>query len=77
MKQSRKRRADGLSWGRLGGTGGALVSGVRVLYDARGSRDSARTRKPSRQGRVTVLDQGEQVDEEEEEDVDGHAHGEI
>ena len=54
-----------------------MVSGVRVLYDARGSRDSARTRKPSRQGRVTVLDQGEQVDEEEEEDVDGHAHGEI
>ena len=58
-----------------------MVSGVRDLrefgYDARGSRDSARTRKPSRQDRVTVLDQGEQVDEEEEEDVDGHAHGEI
>ena len=38
-------------------------------YDARGSRGSARTRKPSRQGLVTV-DQGQQVDEEE--DVDGH-----
>ena len=38
-------------------------------YDARGSRGSARTRKPSRQGLVTV-DQCQQVDEEE--DVDGH-----
>jgi len=38
-------------------------------YDARGSRGSARTRDPSRQGRVTV-EQGQQVDEKE--DVDGH-----
>ena len=38
-------------------------------YDARGSRGSARTQDPSRQGRVTV-EQGQQVDEEE--DVDGH-----
>ena len=38
-------------------------------YDARGSRSSARTRDPSGQGRGTV-EQGQQVDEEE--DVDGH-----
>jgi len=38
-------------------------------YDARGSRGSARTREPSKQGRVT-MEQGLQVDEEE--DVDGH-----
>jgi len=43
-------------------------------YDARGSRGSARTRDPSGQGRGTV-EQGQQVDEEE--DVDGHGEFEF
>ena len=43
--------------------------GSGMTLDARGSRGPARTRKSSRQGRVTV-DQCQQV--EEEEDVDGH-----
>ena len=62
-----------MSQGRSGSTSGASVSGVWV-YDARGSRGSARFRDPSRQGRVTV-EQGQQVDEEE--DVDGHGELEL